>query len=128
MRTTLRRALLAALLAAGGVGLAHAQTSGTMPGMPGMTQAPAASGDTAATTAYRAAMATMMRGMDITYSGNADRDFVVGMIPHHQGAIDMAKVELQYGHDPALQKLAREIVAAQEKEIAFMRGWLAKHP
>jgi len=61
-------------------------------------------------------------------TGDADHDFVVMMLPHHQGAVDMAKFELAHGKDPALQKLAREIVAAQDKEIAFMKGWLAKHP
>ena len=70
----------------------------------------------------------MHKDMDIPYSGNADRDFVTGMIPHHQGAIDMAKIELQYGKDPELRRLAQEVVAAQQKEIAFMRQWLAKHP
>ena len=61
-------------------------------------------------------------------TGDADRDFVVMMLPHHQGAVDMAKYELAHGKDPALRKLAREIVAAQDKEIAFMKSWLAKHP
>ena len=45
------------------------------------------------------------------------------MIPHHQGAIDMAKVELKYGKDPELKKLAQDIIDAQEKEISFMKDW-----
>ncbi len=65
--------------------------------------------------------------MAITYSRDADRDFIAGMVPHHQGAIDMAKVELQYGKDPPLRKLAHGIVAAQQKETAFMKAWQAKH-
>ncbi len=81
----------------------------------------------ASTKAYRDAMTKMDQSMSITYSGDADRDFVAGMIPHHQGAIDMAKVELQYGKDPQLHKLANDIIAAQEKEIAFMKSWQAKH-
>jgi uncharacterized protein (DUF305 family) len=56
-------------------------------------------------------------------TGDPDRDFVAMMIPHHQGAVDMAKTELQYGKDPALRKLARTIVAAQQKEIAQMTRW-----
>jgi uncharacterized protein (DUF305 family) len=96
--------------------------------MSGMTMPPAAGGDAPSTAAYRAAMVKMHKDMDIPYSGNADRDFVNGMIPHHQGAIDMAKVELQYGKDPELRHLAQEVVAAQQKETAFMRQWLAKHP
>lgn len=92
-----------------------------------MPMPPSSPNDTAATKAYREAMRKMDEGMSITYSGDADKDFVAGMIAHHQGAIDMAKVELQYGKDPELRKLAQGIVSAQQKEIAFMRSWQAKH-
>jgi uncharacterized protein (DUF305 family) len=70
----------------------------------------------------------MHRDMDIRYSGNADRDFIAGMIAHHQGAIDMARVVLAYGSDPEVKRLANEIIAAQEKEISWMREWLARQP
>ena len=73
------------------------------------------------------AMATMMKNMMGAYSGNADVDFVKGMIPHHQGAIDMARVALQYAKDPMLLKLAGDIVSAQTSEITFMNGWLKKN-
>ena len=72
------------------------------------------------------AMAAMMKDMMAPYTGDADVDFVKGMIPHHQGAIDMAKVMTQFGKDPVMLKLASEVTAAQESEIAFMKSWLAK--
>ncbi len=73
------------------------------------------------------AMQKMMKAMAVKPTGNPDRDFVLMMLPHHQGAIDMAKVELQYGKDPELHKLATEIVTAQEAEITTMKAWLAAH-
>ena len=86
----------------------------------------AASGQSpsAADDALMRSMEGMMKGMHVKPTGNADKDFVLMMLPHHQGAVDMAKVELQYGKDPALRKLATDIVAAQEQEIALMRAWL----
>ena len=69
----------------------------------------------------------MHKDMAITYTGDADVDFARGMIPHHQGAIDMAKIVLQHGKDPEIRKLAQDIIGAQEKEIAFLKEWLKKH-
>lgn len=68
----------------------------------------------------------MHAGMAMSFTGDADVDFVTGMIPHHQGAIDMAKVELKYGKDPEIRKLAEDIIKAQEDEISLMNAWLAK--
>ena len=82
---------------------------------------------TPADKAFAASMKTMMNNMNVKPTGKPDRDFVLMMIPHHQGAIDMAKVELQYGTDAELRQLATDIVAAQEKEIAQMKAWLAKN-
>lgn len=108
-----------------GVALLFAVPMAFAQSMPGMPMGSAS--DPASTKAYRDAMTKMDQGMAITYSGDADKDFVAAMIPHHQGAIGMAKVELQYGKDPQLRKLARDIIAAQQKEIAFMQSWQAKH-
>ncbi len=79
------------------------------------------------TAAYQKAMTSMHKNMMIEYTSNADADFARGMIPHHQGAVDMAKIELQYGKDPELRKLAEEVIKAQNTEIKFMKAWLARH-
>jgi uncharacterized protein (DUF305 family) len=66
----------------------------------------------------------MHSAMDIAFTGKSDVDFIKGMIPHHQGAIDMAKVELAFGKDPEVKKLAESVIKAQEAEIAQMQAWL----
>src|SRR5216683_7902076 len=68
-----------------------------------------------------AAMNKMMADMTVKPTGDVDRDFVAMMVPHHQGAIDMAKAELQYGHNEQLRRMAQEIVVNQQQEIAVMR-------
>jgi len=81
----------------------------------------------ASSKAFAEANAKMHRDMAIEFTGEADKDFVRGMIAHHQGAIDMAKVELEYGKDPEIRKLAEGIVKAQEAEIKQMQDWLKKN-
>lgn len=79
------------------------------------------------TEAYKQSAEKMHSDMNQEYTGDADKDFAIGMIPHHQGAIDMAKIVLKYGKDPELKKLAEDIIAAQEKEIKFLKDWIAKN-
>lgn len=67
------------------------------------------------------AMAKMTAGMVIKPSGDVDRDFVDMMVPHHQGAIDMAVAVLRYGRNPQVRRLAQEIIVTQQQEIAAMR-------
>jgi uncharacterized protein (DUF305 family) len=69
-----------------------------------------------------AAMKKMMADMTIKPTGDVDRDFVAMMVPHHQGAVDMAKAELEYGHNQQLRRLAQEIVVNQQQEITVMRN------
>ncbi|MCE8033788.1 DUF305 domain-containing protein [Billgrantia tianxiuensis] len=83
--------------------------------------------DNPAVQAYREIAERMHAEMQTEYNGDPDVDFARGMIAHHQGAIDMANVVLTHGEDEAIRDLAREIIEAQEEEIAFLRDWLAQH-
>ena len=73
--------------------------------------------------AFNGLMQRMHHGMQMSYTGNADVDFVKLMIPHHQGAIDMAKVVVAFGKDPEVRKLAEAMIRAQEAEVTAMSIW-----
>ena len=74
------------------------------------------------------AMERMHKDMSIAPSGDPDRDFAAMMIPHHQGAVDMARVELQFGKDPVLRRLAQGIIVEQLQEIEVMQRELRQLP
>lgn len=78
--------------------------------------------------AFAAANDKMHADMAVPLTGNADVDFIAGMIPHHQGAVDMARIVLEYGADAEVRSFAQGVIDAQEAEIAWMQDWLAKHP
>ena len=77
--------------------------------------------------AMQTAMQHMQQGMNMPMSGDPDRDFAQMMIPHHQGAIDMARIELESGKDPQLRQMAQKIIEDREREIASLKEWLAQH-
>ncbi|ACK82000.1 MAG: DUF305 domain-containing protein [Methylobacteriaceae bacterium] len=126
---TLTSTLAAAALALGLSGVAMAHESQDHAGHGGHDHAAMAATDktdTRATKAFRDVDAEMHRNMDIRYSNDVDLDFVRGMIPHHKGAVGMAKVALQYSKDPEIRKLAEDIIKAQDVEIAQMESFLRK--
>ncbi len=79
---------------------------------------------TEASKAYEAAAQKMHKDMSSDYTNDVDVDFVRGMIPHHQGAIDQAEILLKYSKNPRLRRLAGGIIASQRREIRFMEKWL----
>lgn len=81
----------------------------------------------ASTQAYRDANERMHGDMTMDFTGDPDVDFMRGMIPHHQGAIDMARIVLEYGSDPQVRALAEEVIATQQDDIEMMEKWLAEH-
>jgi uncharacterized protein (DUF305 family) len=143
---TLLKTLIAAFAATGLAGAVYAQTqhqghgttpsSGSMPMMGQMDPAamqkmmqdmmPSTS-DPASTKEFKEAHMAMMKNMHQPFTGNPEVDFRVHMIPHHQGAIDMARVALKHAKDDDTKKMAQKIIDDQEKEIAEMREWLKKH-
>ena len=113
----------ATIVAVAGVASAQMAHDGTkmmdMESMQGMMKnMMPAEGDSDSTKAFKQADMDMMHGMGVEYTGNPDVDFRAKMIPHHQGAIDMAEVALKFATDPSTKAMAEGIIAAQEKEIA----------
>ena len=109
-----------AALAASQPGLA--QPSPAPAAMPGMPMPPGDHG-------MMQAMEAMNRTMTaVPMTGDPDRDFVTMMVPHHQGAIDMSRIYLRDGKDPAIRKMAQVIIVGQEREIRAFKAWLARHP
>jgi len=110
---------------------------GSMPGVAGqmgpaamqrmMEDMMPADADAASTKAFKNAHMGTMKNMHVPFTGDADVDFRTHMIPHHQGAIEMAKAALDHVKDPETKKMAQKIIDDQEKEIAEMRDWLKKH-
>ncbi len=137
--------VIAAIAITDVAGMAYAQTShqghGSMPmsgSMPMDHMNPAAMqkmmqdmmsapNDPASTKDFKAADMQMMKNMHVPYTGNPDVDFRTHMIPHHQGAVEMAKVALKHAKDPETKRMAQKIIDDQEKEIAEMQEWLKKN-
>ena len=86
-----------------------------------------AQNDLESTKDFKASHMAMMKNMHVPFTGNPDVDFRMHMIPHHQGAIEMAKVALKHAKDADTKKMAQSIIDDQEKEIAEMREWLKKN-
>ena len=138
IRITLRAALLMAL--AIGPALAQAPAAqppathmpGMQPGMamPGMKPGtPHGMSMSASQTEMRQKMDVMNKTMtDAPMTGDPDQDFVSMMMPHHQGAIDMARIYLRDGKDPAIRRMAQKVITDQEREIGEFKAWQAKHP
>lgn len=110
----------AAMLATGWAGSATAQ--GPMHG--GHAGHRSAATDTPSTREFKAAHALMMRSMALPYTGDPDTDFRIHMIPHHQGAIEMARVAMRHAKDPWTRQLAEAVIVEQQREIAEMQAWL----
>ena len=69
----------------------------------------------------------MRQAMTVEMTGEVDVDFMRTMIPHHEGAVEMANIVIENGKDPEVRKLAKEVIRAQEAEIAFMKAWLERN-
>lgn len=83
--------------------------------------------DPPSTKDFKQAHMDMMKNMNMEFSGDADVDFARSMIPHHQAAINMAKLQLKYGKDPKIRQMAEKLIKDQEKEQKDFQGFLQRH-
>jgi len=128
---TIRRITSCTMLAIAALasqGMASAQSMPGHAGMPGMAGTGAKS-DGKSPMKMHMAMEEMQKKMTaMKMTGQADTDFAMMMVAHHQGAIDMARAELESGKNPEMRKTAAKVIAAQTKEIAQLEAWLKKNP
>ena len=104
-------------------GMRHGDQTGAQDDHAGHGTSPTgAQGGSPATLAFRDINSRMHRSMDIPLTNDVDVDFVRSMIPHHRGAVEMAKVALQHSKNPEIRKLANQVIKAQEREIAEMEA------
>ena len=128
--------VLVAGLVAGTAGIAAAHShqpahaghahGGHASGAHGRQGAQARTAETPATREFKAAHERMMRNMAVPYTGDPDVDFRAQMIPHHQGAIDMARVAMRHAKNPWTRQLAEAVIVEQQREIAEMQAWLSR--
>jgi uncharacterized protein (DUF305 family) len=121
MRLKATLAIIAAVFSANAAYAQHAHHGHGAPTSQSAAQSPAVK-------AFADANARMHRDMAVALTGNADADFVRGMIPHHQGAVDVSEIVLKFGKDAEVRKLATHIIAEQKIEIAQMKAWIAANP
>lgn len=122
-------AVFSALVAASSISFVRAEETPKASAHDHAGHAAAEGGDalSAASKEYEAAMQKMHKDMSLPYTNDVDVDFVRGMIPHHQGAIEQAQILLKHSKNPRLRRLAGGIIAAQKREIRFMKYWLEEH-
>ncbi|MBZ4023338.1 hypothetical protein CKO11_12805 [Rhodobacter sp. TJ_12] len=101
--------------------------AGDLPAPPPHPTASATADAAPSTPAFEAARARMQTGMSTPYTGDADLDFVRAMVPHHQGAMEMARIVLENGADPALRQRAKAMLERDQAELDWLEGWLVKH-